>query len=619
MKKLGILILCVSMLSSCFLVGCNNLPAEPNDSTEAETTAQETNHQRNPAATEENTMEDMTILEIQTEPETNPTADREAEALPEKEVGITRTLSNVTITTGDTPAETYAAGELTAYLEKMGVSIAEDGYTITLSIDPAMPDDSYRMVVQRKNKDGTTITGGNGRGVLYGVYRFLEEFGGVRFFTPDLEVVPEEKPTITTGIIAYEPVFVKRSFDWYPHRTSRDWMVKNGINDCAWFGVFGEEVGGSWDSSALSAHTLGILTGTGNGASPNPCLTDPENLQKAIAYVRRVLAENPTLTGISVSQNDNNSYCRCERCAAVDAEEGSPAGNMLRFVNAVAADIAEDYPHVVVDTFAYMYTQAAPKITKPLPNVAVRLCSIRCHFTHPISDDACERTATFNHDLIEWSKICNNIYIWDYSTNYRYCIPTYANLRVIRENMRFFADHNVKGMFPEGNYFSPSGEFGELRAYLLAKLMMDPYMTEREYNAHMDEFLQAYYGEGWRYIRAYIDATCAQAADGCQSIYDEPFKAIDEATFRAMEDAFESWWTKAEELAGDRLPYVQRSRLQWRYIKLMLHPNEEEAKQFVADVTAAGIAWGEGDLQKLPSDADLSKPPHQWFTFDWWL
>ena len=86
-----------------------------------------------------------------------------------------------------------------------------------------------------------------------------------------------------------------------------------------------------------------------------------------------------------------------------------------------------------------------------------------------------------------------------------------------------------------------------------------------------------------------------------------------------MEPAFEDWWSKAEEMAGDRVDAVKRSRLQWRYIKLMLHPNEEEARQFVADVTAAGVAWGEGDLHRLPDDVDFSKPPHEWFTFTWWL
>ena len=282
-------------------------------------------------------------------------------------------------------------------------------------------------------------------------------------------------------------------------------------------------------------------------------------------------------------------------------------------------DDVKDYPDVVVDTFAYMYTQAAPKITKPLPNVAVRLCSIRCHFSHPISDENCDRTATFNRDLQAWSEICKNIYIWDYTTNYRFCIPTFPNFTVMRENMRYFAEHNVTGMFPEGNYFSTSGEFGELRAYLLAKLMMDPYMTEREYYTHMDEFLSAYYGDGWIYLRAYIDSTCALAANNCQSIYADPYAAMPQETLLAMEEAYELWWSRAEELAGDCLDNVKRSRLQWRYIRLMLHPNEEEAKQFIADVNAYGIAWGEGDLRTLPADADLTKPPHEWFTFTWWL
>lgn len=624
MKMRACAALGIGLLLSYLLVGCNSADT-PKDTTAATTQEETVKEEITEAMTEPQTAPETeadthAVTDADTEPVTEPVTepDTEEETRVTVDEVISRSVSKVNIVAGDTPTEQYAAAELTEYLTRMGVTVGNDGYRITITVDPSMGDDDYHMAVQRKNGDGTVITGGK-RGILYAAYRFLEEFGGARFFTPTLEVIPANKLTITTGVIEYSPVFVKRSFDWWPNRASQDWMVKNGINDCGWYGSFDESVGGNWDSSVLSAHTMGVITGTGNGSSPNPCLTDPQNLANAIAYVRRVLKENPGLTGVSVSQNDNNAYCQCEKCAAIDAEEGSPAGTLLRFVNAVAADIAEDYPNVVVDTFAYMYTQTAPKITKPLPNVAIRLCSIRCHFTHPISDNECERTATFNHDLQEWSKICDNIYIWDYTTNYRYFIPTFANFKVIRENMIYFADHNVKGMFPEGNYSSTSGEFGELRAYLLAKLMMDPYMSEREYSAHMDEFLQAYYGEGWQYIRAYIDATCAKAAGGCQSIYDEPFKAIGESYYRAMEVAFEDWWSKAEELAGDRVDAVKRSRLQWRYIKLMLHPNEEEARQFVADVTAAGIAWGEGDLHRLPDDVDFSKPPHEWFTFTWWL
>ncbi|MEE1011518.1 MAG: alpha-glucuronidase family glycosyl hydrolase, partial [Acutalibacteraceae bacterium] len=46
--------------------------------------------------------------------------------------------------------------------------------------------------------DGTNllIAGGDSRGTLYGVYTFLEEYLGVRWFTPELEVVPESKDIV---------------------------------------------------------------------------------------------------------------------------------------------------------------------------------------------------------------------------------------------------------------------------------------------------------------------------------------------------------------------------------------------------------------------------------------
>ena len=194
--------------------------------------------------------ETLPATEPDTEPDTTPETQPEAEV----EEGISRSVSKIQIIAGDSATEQYAAAELAEYLTRMGVELSEDCYTLTITLDPTMADDSYKMVVNRKNKYGTTITGGK-RGVIYGAYRFLEEFGGARFFTPDLEVVPTDKLTIVTGVIDYEPVFVKRSFDWWPNRGSQDWMVKNGINDCGWYGAFDESVGGNWDSSVLSAHT----------------------------------------------------------------------------------------------------------------------------------------------------------------------------------------------------------------------------------------------------------------------------------------------------------------------------------------------------------------------------
>lgn len=608
MKKIILLFVCFALLLPCILIGCSGGEQAADASSATDDNEQSPTEEPTEKPTDAKDDDDKE------KPDNDKEEDMQGQ-FPAKPLYFgSQKIFSVAVSAGDSEPEIYARSELLKYFEKVSVKSRDDGYPITLSIDPSLPEDGYKREI---SSEGMSIVGGNGRGVLYGVYGFLEKYVGIRFLTPDLETCKEGRIELNDESYTYEPIINLRQTDWYCARFSPEWCVKNGINTCDWYGPFEEKYGGSHNYGGLFVHTLGKLTGTSDGSQP--CLSDPENLKKAIASVREVLANRPDVTIVSVSQNDNSNYCRCEKCAATDAEEGSPAGTLLRFVNAVAADIAEDYPHVTVDTLAYQYTQKAPLITKPLPNVCIRLCSIRCDFTHTLEADICDENRQFCKDFNEWSKICDNIYVWDYTTNYRYYIPTYANLGVLRENMVFYVDHNVKGIFPQGNYSSPSGEFGELRAYLLAKLMMYPYMSESEYNRHMNDFLEGYYGEGWLFIRSYIDVTSTLASQGCQSIYGDPFEAISEEKYATMEELFDSMWNKAIELAGSKEDNVRRSHLQWRYIKLMLHPDEDQARKFITDVKRAGISWMEGCGTSLPDDADYSKPPHKWFKFTWWL
>ena len=170
--------------------------------------------------------------------------------------------------------------------------------------------------------------------------------------------------------------------------------------------------------------------------------------------------------------------------------------------------------------------------------------------------------------------------------------------------MQLYYEHGVRGMFPQGNGESISGEFGELRSYLLAKLMWDPLMCEEEYYRHMDEFLGAYYGEGWEAIRKFIDLTTELAGNegSCINIYEAPLNSITKEEYLEHEEDIEAWWNEAEALAGDRLEYVQRSRLQWRYIQLLLHPDREACDQFIQDVNNYGIKWAESDKNNFPLD-----------------
>ena len=56
-------------------------------------------------------------------------------------------------------------------------------------------------------------------------------------------------------------------------------------------------------------------------------------------------------------------------------EEGSDVGPMLRAVNQIAGAVQHSHPHILIDTFAYINTLPAPRVTKPRDNVVIRICS----------------------------------------------------------------------------------------------------------------------------------------------------------------------------------------------------------------------------------------------------
>ena len=604
MKKSLIFLLIAAILLPCLMGGCNLL-GNPTETTPEATTPEET------------TPQDNTVV------------------VPDRR---TMKLTTINVTAGESDTELFASAELQAYLAKQGVTASEDGFPISIVIDPTINDEGFQIEASFDGDEGMTIKGGNARGVLYAVYRFLEEYAGFRYFTPELETFTPGDVVIPEGVVMeYTPIMaVARRLTWYYTGRDAEWCVKNGISGCdttldAMHGSASLNYGG------LFVHTIGALSETTYPYPvycTNPCLTDPEIYATVLKNLRKTLEGDPTINIVSVSQSDYEQSCYCPNCAKIAEENGGNYSAVwITFVNKIAEELEADYPDLIIDTLAYKNTQSPPTKVKPRHNVCIRLCTIKCCFTHPLSDPDCPEGAQLYKDIIGWGKICDNVHIWDYTTNFHYYISTYANLFTIRENMRFFAENNVVSMFPQGNSQGWSGEFGELRSYLLAKLMWNPYMSEEEYNRHMNEFLEAYYGAGWTYIREYINLTSMLAANGgytlskgsgdyagqtivgkpvCgQGIYDHPFTAITYEEYYNFEYRFDDCWAMAEAMAGDRKEFVQRSALQWRLAKLYLHPNATDAAAFIAETKALGVVWKEGNAY-VHKDSDLSLTPFFW-------
>ena len=418
------------------------------------------------------------------------------------------TEAEFTIVTDDTPKAEFEI--VVGFCDRPGCKpvkkLGDDGFTIKT--------DGSRIL----------ILGSEVRGALYGVYTFLETYCGCRFFTSDCETVPSiDRLYIDSNIDDTQiPVFEYRNVYW---GTMEDEMICAKLKNNGGMGhEITDKVGGAIHYNGGFCHTIPELAETYNPWDM-PCLCDEDIYQTTLKNVKARLRAEPDKKILSVSQVDGlNGECSCEKCRKVYEEEKSHMGTLLRFVNRIQEDVKEEFPDVVIDTLAYRYTRKPTAVTKPHKDMIVRLCNIECCFRHPLENMCAGSDAeydSFPENLKMWNAICNRLYIWDYTTNFSNMSTLFPNLEALRPNMKYFADNGVVGMFSQGNITATkgNGELGELRAYLLARLQWNPYMTDSEYRLHMQEFCQAYYGEGAKYILEYINIVHDNSEDSHMTIY----------------------------------------------------------------------------------------------------
>jgi len=446
-----------------------------------------------------------------------------------------RSDHRIVISSHAIPSERYAAEELQRYLEKIsGVRlplIVEDkaagAKDLFIGDNPVLEKELSRVDRKALGSDGfllrtdgnrLIVLGGRPRGTLNGVYTLLEEHLGVRWFTPEVEVVPRRDTLVAPTLdVTCIPPLEYREVYWTEMMRDADYAARHRLNGQSY--ALEQRHGGravlyhpfvhSFDAlippALFTNHPdyFPLINGKRKGGYVQRCLTNPDVLALAKQRVRDWIRQHPEATILSVSQNDCIENCQCERCKAVDEAEGSPMGSLLQFVNAIAADLEKDYPRVRIDTLAYQYTRKPPRTIRPHRNVIIRLCSIECCFGHPLATCPSPENQRFREDIKAWQPVAPLLYVWDYTPNFAHYQMPFPNFDVLQPNIRFFVEHGVKGLFEQGNY-SPGGqgEMGPLRAYLLAKLIWNPNTDVRR---HTEEFVNAYYGPAAPRILDYLE------------------------------------------------------------------------------------------------------------------
>ena len=459
--------------------------------------------------------------------------------------------ANVVIVSKEYPR---AAGILAEYLRKITDAVfkIQEITTVNPSIVLKNVDHGASGFCYRIYDKDIEIEAGSEQAMVYAVYDWLERIAGCRYYSRSYEYIPfDANLTVCFEEYHFSPVLEYREI-LYRDYSDPDFAEKHKMTPSS----KRDENWGFWCHSFYTLcppeeyfdehpEYFALYEGKRVGENAQLCLSNPDVFEIVLKNLKKHMAEKPDAKYWSVSQNDNAAYCQCEKCREMNERDGSPIGSVLNFVNR----IAEHFPDKVISTLAYWYTRKAPAVTRPGDNVHIMLCNIEANRGLPIETD--EKSAGSRQELLDWKEICQNVFLWDYCIQFRNLVSPFPNLRVLGPNIRFFVENNVRSLFSQCNR-EIGGEFHELRGYLLAKLMWDPYINEREV---MIDFLNGYYKQAGPLILQYIDLIHdeMEKAGGELNIFGGPLDAKDtylrEELFRRYESLFEEAIAAAE---GDR-------------------------------------------------------------------
>ena len=451
-----------------------------------------------------------------------------------------------------------AANELRDYLGKMGVqsvSIEKEGssppagrsvyigrtaFAAAHGIEFGKFADEEWMV---REVDGSLVIGGGGRrGALYGVYHFLEDALGVRWFSPYVESVPRRDDVSWAGLsLRGRPAMRYRDIYYVTGPGAAAFLARNRMN------TESPEYGGRMRySRAATNHSLYRYLGKpeevralfadhpdwfplidgerrldprANSASKTQlCLTNPGLRQHFIDCVRRHIAADRAVAkrrGIeppmfyAIDQNDcYDGFCRCPGCAAIIEREGGTSGLLMDFANAVAAALETDAPDATFQMMAYFSTERPPRTVRPRRNVGIRLCDPVSDVCRPWSDPA---NGWMRGNLEAWHGICDKIAVWDYQITYGWVTctgyPTPTE-RTFAPDMRLLAANGGDGVFFE--HEAPVGaDMRDMKVWLEMKLVEDPSLDAEKL---IVQFTDGFYGPAGRHIRRYRDLVARAAA-----------------------------------------------------------------------------------------------------------
>ena len=396
----------------------------------------------------------------------------------------------------------------------MGKEVSLTAGTVTQA---ELDRQGYGGFVLRADSGSITIAGQSRHGVGCGTYRFLEE-QGCRFFAYACKTIPKKTDrVIPVCDLADKPFFEGPRFRGWYWNYAQSSLERGAPAHAETKEEFERlfEKGLSW---GWTEHTAGYLVpkkihhdehpeyyalrGDGKRMPKDTgdfrviiCTTHPDVLRISAERTLRWIGLQSDRKFFNISQGDDHTWCRCQRCLALDYEEGNHSDRMLYWVNHIAREVAKKYPDKTLVTYAYGPTQRAPVKVKPVKNVVIAYCAWPNKGSCPcgIRDFDAPENVVARTQILDWLKVApGQVGLYDYNAGSR------LTLNGMAWKVKWCAAHGMCGF----HYCGGNKMFESMFRYVHGHLNWNPLL---EVNRLKNDFITAFYGQAAPCVRELFD------------------------------------------------------------------------------------------------------------------
>lgn len=366
----------------------------------------------------------------------------------------------------------------------------------------AVNERDYGGYIIRQVGNDLILRGPSEYGSSNAVYGLLEDFLGCHWYMPSelFEHIPQRAEVVLPVLdVAVDPGFRFRYFSGVSE--GGPWQFRNRLDRP-----------GNWNAPFLASMTHWIyriyppskygeehpefypfiggerrVNRDDSDQYAQPCTSNPAVVQVAIDTINRYFDENPNAHTYSVSINDNNTWCECDDCTALDADLPMFRGRKIfsdryyTYVNAVARGVAQRHPDKFIGCFAYWGVEPVPvNIDRLEPNVYIGITQDCAQYF-----DRAYRQQD-REFIKQWQNHVTHLGKYDYF-GLGAIIPRYYPT-LIAEDIKYSKAVGLEGYhseaFPMWSHFGP-------QIYLGARLLFNP---DLNHDVLLDEFFTDLFG-----------------------------------------------------------------------------------------------------------------------------